>query len=172
MNAVKKLPLMLFPPSPSAVTETSTKLEGSIKKKPRRMRGGRAAQRAAASEKRMNFKNVFDIDGILKYQSSAGASARKMNPLENSAGGGEIKPSDEISSSLLPASPAISKKYVSSWVKLGLAQKANNQNYESEICLPLPSIPEGLQNDFNTQVLAIDANNLFKAQLQSAILFK
>jgi hypothetical protein len=181
----EKLPLMLFPPSRSTIekppgseaaagrmirdTEASRAPEAeaaiasapSLRKKwwTRRMRGGRQAYRAAI---------------ISKYGPSAtGAPSHFESTIqENAASGGG--PLEKISSSPLPVSPAISpkKKYVSPWVKLGLSQQANRQDYESKICLPLPLMPEGLKYDFNTQVSAIDANNLFKAQLQSAILFK
>jgi hypothetical protein len=178
----KKLPLMLFPPSVSrplvqrellpahaplpAPAPSSSSLnvmkDGPVEKKTNR-RGGKRGGRA----RKMTFKNVIDIDGISKYAKNHPAPA--PSPAPSHAPSPAPAPPSQHSSTLLPSpSPLapLQKKYVSSWAKLAPSHHKAIQIDESEICLPLPLMPEG----FNSQVSALDANNYFKAQLRSVIL--
>jgi hypothetical protein len=175
----KKLPLMLFPPSvskplvhrdsplpapapaPTTTTSLNVMKDGPVEKKTNR-RGGKRGGRA----RKMTFKNVIDIDGISKYAKnhpSPAASAPAPAPAP------APPPPSQHSSTLSPPPSALAplqKKYVSSWAKLSPSHHKAIQIDESEICLPLPLMPEG----FNSQVSALDANNYFKAQLRSVIL--
>jgi len=175
----KKLPLMLFPPSvskplvqrellplpappPTASSSLNVMKDGPVQKKTNR-RGGKRGGCA----KKMTFKTVIDIDGISKYAKNHPAPS--PSPFSAPAPAPAPAPPSQHSSTLLtspsPLAP-LQKKYVSSWAKLAPSHHKAIQIDESEICLPLPLMPEG----FNSQVSALDANNYFKAQLRSVIL--
>ena len=104
----------------------------------------------------------------------AHAAQASTNPAHSNAEGNPLN----VSASAPSSSPA-KKKYVSSWVRLAHAQSRPNveakpvqkpvQREGFEICLPLPITQE---NFFNSQVLALEANIVFKLELQNAILFK
>ena len=154
---------------PTTESPLNVMKDGPVQKKTNR-RGGKRGGRA----KKMNFKNVIDIDGISKYAKThpapSPALAPPPDPFPAPVPAPVPAPPTQHTSLLsphpFPLAP-MQKKYVSPWAKLAPShhQKAI-QIDESEICLPLPLMPEG----FNSQVSALDANNNFKAQLRSVIL--
>ena len=165
------LPLPAPAPAPPPTTASSFNVmkERPVEKKTNR-RGGKRGGRA----KKMTFKDVIDIDGISKYAKNHPAPAPSPSPPPALAPSPALAsaprdPTTQDTSLLLslpsPSAP-LQKKYVSSWAKLAPSHQKAIQIDESEICLPLPLMPEG----FNSQVSALDANNYFKAQLQSVIL--
>jgi len=109
--------------------------------------------------------NKKNISPLIKLDQAAQAST---NPAHPNAEGNPLN----VSASAPSSSPA-NKKYVSSWVRLAHAQSRPNVEAKPvqsfEICLPLPITQE---NFFNFQVLALEANIVFKLELQNAILFK
>jgi len=176
----KKLPLMLFPPlvskpffqrellpmpmpapapAPTNAFSLNVMKDGPAQKKTNR-RGGKRGGRA----KKMTFTNVIDIDGISKYAKNQSAPSLSLSPsLSPAPVSAPAPPSIQHTSplSMPPPSPfaPLQKKFVSSWAKLAPSYQID----ESEICLPLPFMPEG----FNSQVSALDANKNFKEQLRS-----
>jgi len=179
----------------SAVANTEMKGLKNKRLNPRQRRQRRARDAAFAeenlAEERLNsFKQISsspsstsspppsaasnkkNISPLIKLAHAAQAST---NPAHSNAEGNPFN----VSASAPPSSSPAKKKYVSSWVRLAHAQSRPNveakpvqkpvQREGFEICLPLPITQE---NFFNSQVLALEANIVFKLELQNAILFK
>ena len=161
------LPAPALAPPPTTASSFNVMKDGTVQIKTNR-RGGKRGGHA----KKMTFKNVIDIDGISKYTKNHPAPspppALVPSPAPASAPAPPAHTTQDTSLLLPLPSPSapLQKKYVSSWAKLAPSHQKAIQIDESEICLPLPLMPEG----FNSQVSALDANNYFKAQLQSVIL--
>jgi hypothetical protein len=173
----------------------NTEMKGLKKKRPNpRQRRQLRARDAAFAEENLaeDLSEPFGLNPFQQISSSpsstssppSAASKKKIispwiklahaqaftNPAHPTAQGNPLN----VSASAPSSSPA-KKNYVSSWVRLAHAQSRPNveakpvQREGFEICLPLPITQE---NFFNSQVLALEANIVFKLELQNAILFK